>query len=59
MRVLCEVQVTDKTGCEMEAIVGAQIAGATIYDMVKGVYKEVHIQNCFLRTKTGGKSGDY
>lgn len=39
LRVICEVQVTDKTGCEMEAIVGAQVAAATIYDSCKSVYK--------------------
>ncbi|MBU1248049.1 MAG: cyclic pyranopterin monophosphate synthase MoaC, partial [Proteobacteria bacterium] len=30
----CEVRTTSNTGVEMEAIVGAQIAAATIYDMV-------------------------
>ena len=41
MRVLCEVQVTEKTGCEMEAIIGAQVSAATIYDMCKGVFKSI------------------
>jgi cyclic pyranopterin monophosphate synthase len=59
VRVLCHVQVTDKTGCEMEAIVGALIASATIYDMCKGVYKSIIIKDCLLLRKIGGKSGDY
>lgn len=59
LRILCSVQVTDKTGCEMEAIVGSQIAAATIYDMCKGTFKAIEIQNCHLVSKTGGKSGDY
>ena len=41
VRILCTVQVTDKTGCEMEAIVGAMVASATIYDMCKGVQKDI------------------
>lgn len=41
VRILCEVQVTDKTGCEMEALVGAMIASATVYDMCKGVFRGI------------------
>ena len=41
VKVVCEVQVTDKTGCEMEAITGAMIASATVYDMCKGVFKGI------------------
>jgi cyclic pyranopterin monophosphate synthase len=36
VKVLCEVQVTDKTGCEMEALTGAMVAASTVYDMCKG-----------------------
>ncbi len=43
----------------MEAIIGSQIAAATVYDMCKSVYKSIEIQNCYLIKKTGGKSGDY
>eukprot|EP00347_Sterkiella_histriomuscorum_P012564 403368084 len=57
--VQCHVQVTDKTGCEMEAMTGANIAALTIYDMCKPVYKGVEIINSKLLVKTGGKSGDY
>ena len=57
--ILCESQVTDKTGCEMEALTGATIAALTIYDMCKSLDKEMVIGECKLLQKTGGKSGDY
>ena len=51
----CEVRTTYKTGIEMEALVGAQIAAATIYDMCKAVQKDVVVDNCRLVFKSGGK----
>ena len=55
----CEVRTTYKTGVEMEALIGAQIAAATIYDMCKAVQKDVVIDNCRLVYKCGGKSGTF
>lgn len=55
----CEVRTTYKTGIEMEALVGVQIAAATIYDMCKAVQKDVVIDNCRLVFKSGGKSGTF
>ena len=55
----CEAQVTDKTGCEMEAMVGASIAALTIYDMCKGIDKSIEITSLQLVQKEGGKSGTY
>lgn len=57
--VLCEAQVTDKTGCEMEAMTGATVGALTIYDMCKSLDKEMVLDNARLLRKTGGKSGDY
>lgn len=48
---------TGRTGVEMEAIIAAQIAAATIYDMVKAVQKDVVIRDVRLILKSGGKSG--
>lgn len=53
----CEVRTTYKTGVEMEALVGVQVAAATIYDMCKAVQKDVVIDRCRLLYKSGGKSG--
>ena len=55
----CEVRTTYKTGIEMEALVGAQIAAATIYDMCKAVQKDIVIDACRLVYKSGGKSGTF
>jgi len=54
-----EVRTIYKTGIEMEALVGAQIAAATIYDMCKAVQKDIIIDNCRLVFKSGGKSGTF
>lgn len=56
--ILCEVSTFGKTGVEMEALVGAQIAALTIYDMCKSLGHEMRIENCRLIEKRGGKS-DY
>ena len=55
----CEVRTTYKTGIEMEALVGVQIAAATIYDMCKAVQKDIVIDACRLVYKSGGKSGTF
>ena len=54
-----EVRTTYKTGVEMEALVGVQVAAATIYDMCKAVQKDIVIDNCRLVFKSGGKSGTF
>ncbi len=54
-----EARTSARTGVEMEALVAAQGAALTIYDMCKAVQKDLVITNCRLVKKTGGKSGDY
>lgn len=60
-RVLIEAEArtSAKTGVEMEALVAAQVAAATIYDMCKAVQKDILITNCRLVYKSGGKSGTF
>lgn len=60
-RVLIEAEsrTSAKTGVEMEALVAAQIAAATIYDMCKAVQKDIRITDCRLVFKSGGKSGTF
>ncbi|MDD3310676.1 cyclic pyranopterin monophosphate synthase MoaC [Pseudodesulfovibrio sp.] len=55
----CEVRTTYKTGVEMEALIGVQVAAATIYDMCKAVQKDIVIDRCRLVYKCGGKSGTF
>ncbi len=57
--VLCTVRAHGKTGVEMEALCGAQIALLTIYDMCKALDKGMEIGGVCLLEKRGGKSGHY
>jgi cyclic pyranopterin phosphate synthase len=43
----------------MEAMVAAQIAALTIYDMCKAVQKDIVISEAKLVYKDGGQSGTY
>lgn len=52
------VRTYDKTGVEMEAMTGVQIALLTIYDMCKAVDKFMVIHDVCLVKKSGGKSGE-
>lgn len=54
----CTVKVTGKTGVEMEALTGVSVALLTVYDMCKALDKTMRIGEIYLRSKTGGKSGD-
>jgi len=47
-----------KTGIEMEALTSVSIAALTIYDMCKGMDKQMVIEEIKLLEKHGGKSGN-
>ena len=57
--VFCKVKTTGKTGVEMEALTGVQVALLTIYDMCKAIDKQMEMSEIHLCKKTGGKSGDF
>lgn len=59
VRIRCRVEAFDRTGVEMEAMVGASVAALTIYDMVKGVERGVTIEAVALESKSGGRSGTW
>jgi cyclic pyranopterin phosphate synthase len=59
VRVEVTVDAVDRTGVEMEAMVGASAAALTIYDMVKGVERGVEIGTVRLLEKSGGRSGTW
>lgn len=59
IKAYCKVKVDGKTGVEMEALTGVQIALLTIYDMCKAIDKRMEMTEIHLETKTGGKSGDF
>jgi cyclic pyranopterin phosphate synthase len=54
-----QVQITGKTGVEMEALTAVSVAALTIYDMCKAVNKKITIENIMLLEKSGGKSGTF
>ena len=59
VRTICTVRTTGKTGVEMEALTGVQIALLTIYDLCKAVDKGMEMNGIHLCQKSGGKSGIY
>jgi len=52
-------ETTGKTGVEMEALTGVQVALLTIYDMCKAVDRGMIIDDVRLLEKSGGKSGHW
>jgi cyclic pyranopterin phosphate synthase len=57
--VTATVRTTGRTGVEMEALTAAATAALTLYDMVKGVQRDVRVEDLRLLAKRGGRSGDY
>lgn len=59
VQAACTVRTTGRTGVEMEALTGVQVALLTIYDMCKAVDKSMEMTDIHLCRKSGGKSGDF
>ncbi len=59
IQIESRVRTTGRTGAEMEALTAASVAALTIYDMCKGVDKEMVIGKIRLVFKAGGRSGTY
>ena len=59
IKAVCTVKTDGKTGVEMEALTGVNIALLTIYDMCKAIDKRMVIREVHLVEKHGGKSGDF
>jgi len=59
VRIRAEAATTGPTGVEMEALTAASVAALTVYDMVKGVERNVEIRGVRLIAKSGGRSGDW
>jgi cyclic pyranopterin phosphate synthase len=57
VRIAVTVRAFDRTGVEMEAMVGAAAAALTVYDMIKGAERGVEIRAVRLEQKQGGRSG--
>jgi Molybdenum cofactor biosynthesis enzyme len=59
LRIRVTSIATGKTGVEMEALVGASVAGLVVYDMCKAIDRSMSIEKVELVSKTGGRRGDY
>lgn len=57
--VFSKAKTAGRTGVEMEALMGVNIALLTVYDMCKAIDKRMLISDVHLVEKTGGKSGDF
>ena len=55
----CTVKTVGKTGVEIEALTGVEIALLTIYDMCKALDRSMEMNGIRLCYKNGGKSGEY
>jgi len=57
--ITATVRTTGRTGVEMEALTAAATAALALYDMVKGVQRDVRIDGLRLLAKRGGRSGEW
>lgn len=59
VHVTATADAYDRTGCEMEAMIAVSTACLTIYDMLKGIDRDMVISDMKLMEKSGGRSGHY
>lgn len=59
VEAICTVKTRGKTGVEMEALTGVNVALLTIYDMCKAMDRGMTMSGICLLKKDGGKSGLY
>jgi cyclic pyranopterin monophosphate synthase len=50
-----EARTVAQTGVEMEALCACAVAALTVYDMVKGLEREVSVERVELMAKSGGR----
>lgn len=55
----CRVGTEGRTGVEMEALTGVNVALLTIYDMCKAIDRRMILRDIHLLEKEGGKSGGF
>lgn len=59
IRCFCTVKLSGRTGVEMEALTGVNVALLTIYDMCKAMDRGMEMGEIHLEEKMGGKSGHF
>lgn len=58
-RVASEVRTNAATGVEMEALTAVSVACLTLFDMLKAIDRTMVIGGIEVKSKVGGKSGDW
>ncbi len=59
IKCICTAKLSGKTGVEMEALTGVNVALLTIYDMCKAMDRAMEMSEIYLEEKMGGKSGHF
>lgn len=59
IRCFCMAKLSGRTGVEMEALTGVNVALLTIYDMCKAMDRGMEMGEIHLEEKMGGKSGHF
>ncbi len=59
VEIRVQVRTVDRTGVEMEALMGAAAAALTVYDMLKRNDKGMVVKDLQLEHKSGGRTGDW
>ena len=59
VEVYCIAEIDAKTGVEMEALCGLNIALLTIWDLTKPINAALEVSDIRLLYKSGGKQGDW
>ena len=57
--ITSEVRTDGVTGVEMEALTAVSVACLTLFDMLKAIDRTMVIGGIEVRSKSGGKSGDW
>lgn len=59
IEIAATVSARDCTGVEMEALTAVSVTALALVDMLKGVDRELTIENLRITAKSGGSSGDW
>ena len=59
VELFCVTEIAEKTGVEMEALIGLSVALLTIWDLIKPVNAALEITDTRLLYKSGGKRGTW
>lgn len=59
IRATCYCKLSGKTGVEMEALTGVNVALLTLFDMCKAIDPSMHMEGIRVLDKKGGKTGHW